>query len=179
MKIYAVRHAQADHNVRWRLNDDPAQPSDLTSKGRLQAQAIAQVLAPVKFDAIYTSALPRTNQTAAIINGSRGVPVVVENRLNEVRTGFGGQPTWRWLLAQLLTGFKTSKRHKDGETLDEARIRIEQWLTELKQRPYQSVLIVAHQHTIQTLSSILSGISYAKALKRPIRHTQVMEYELV
>lgn len=179
MKIYAVRHAQAEHNVNWRLNDDPAQPSDLTVKGRRQAQAIAQVLAPIKFDAIYASALPRTNQTAAIINDSRGVPIVVENRLNDVRTGYGGQPTWRWLLAQLVSGFKTSKRHNDGETLDEAKIRIEQWLAELKQKPYQSVLIVAHQHTLQALSSILSGVSYAKALKRPIGHTQVMEYELV
>lgn len=178
MKIYAVRHAQAEHNVRWRLNDDPDQPSDLTAKGRLQAQAIAQDLAQVKIDAIYTSALPRTHQTATIINGSRGIPILVDNRLNEVRTGFGGQPTWRWLWAQLQSGFRTNKRHKNGETLDEAKQRIADCLAELKQKPHKSILIVAHQHTLQTLLSIIGNVPYSKALKHPIKHTQIMEYEL-
>lgn len=178
MRIYAVRHAQAEHNARWRLNDDPAHPSDLTKKGRAQASTVAKKLRQTKFDRIYTSQFPRTQQTAAIINKYHNVPIVIEARLNEVRTGYGGLPVWRWLLAQVVSGFRTSKRHRNGESLDEARQRIKGWLAELRQGTDQEVLIVAHQHTLQTLISVIRDVSYAKSLKHPIGHTQILEFDL-
>lgn len=176
MKVYAVRHGQAEHNRQWRLNDDPQHPSDLTVEGRRHAQQLAAQLKNVPFERIFTSELPRTQQTAAIINQNHDAPVEHDARLNDVKTGYGGRPVWRWILRQLITSINNS--HPRGESLEEARIRVNEFVEELRKRPYRVALVVAHQHTLQTLISILGKKKYWHALKRPISHTTLLEFDL-
>lgn len=179
MKLFAVRHGQAEHNVRWLLNDNPSQPSDLTQKGRAQAEIVGRQLKTVKLGRIYTSELPRTHQTAEIINRYLKLPILVEPRLNEIKTGYGGQPVWRWLFRQLLGRLRTDQRPSGGESLDEAMARINSFIADLRrQKLAENILIVAHQHTLQTLDALFNGTAYATALRRPISHTKVLEFDL-
>lgn len=178
MKIYAVRHGQAQHNKSRRLNDDPTSRSDLTPKGRQQAQEAAQALKRVKLGGIYSSQLPRAQQTAEIINQHHGLKIETDSRLNELRSGFHGQPVWRWLGKRLMSGDNLHKRHNNGETLAEAKARVEDFLNSLDTSTDEAVLIVAHQHTMQVLSSVLSGHDYKTSLRRRIGHAQVLEFEL-
>lgn len=179
MKLYAVRHGQAEHNVRWLLNDNPDHPSDLTQKGQAQAEIVAEQLRTFKLGRIYTSELPRTHQTARIINRHHRLQIIVEPRLNELKTGYGGQPVWRWLLRQLLGRQRTNRRIPGGESLEEAKARIGSFIADVKRnKPAEIVLIVAHQHTLQALDSLLNGTPYKKALRRPISHTKVLEFDI-
>lgn len=178
MKIYAVRHGQAQHNRQFKLNDDPASSSNLTAKGRAQAQAVAERLKDVAIEQIYTSQLPRAIQTADIINAHRGVKQVADARLNEIKSGFHGRSVGVWVAKRLLSREDLQRRHHAGESLAEAKSRVGSFLQELKASGQGSVLVVAHQHTLQALDALINGTDYKKALHRPIGHTQVLEFEL-
>jgi len=178
MKLYAVRHGQAQHNRQFKLNDDPASSSDLTAKGRAQAEAVAEQLKDLPIEQIYTSQLPRAVQTADIINAHRRVKQVTDARLNEIKSGFHGRAVGVWVVKRLLSRENLQRRHHAGESLAEAKARIESFLQELKSSGQQAVLIVAHQHTLQALDALINGTDYKKALRRPIGHMQVLEFEL-
>jgi broad specificity phosphatase PhoE len=178
MKLYALRHGQAQHNRRLVLNDDPATPSDLTSKGRAQAEAAAEQLKDKPLERIFTSELPRAVQTANIINQHHHVKQTADKRLNELKTGFHGRSVWAWVSRRILSRDDLHRRYNEGETLAEAKLRVESFLNELKQTKHQCVLVVAHQHTLQTLSSLLDGHSYNRVLRRRVGHTFVLEFEL-
>lgn len=67
--IVLVRHAE-------KATDDPTDPS-LSSAGRARAQALAQVLAGSKVDAIYATQFRRTRDTAAPLAQSLNLEVQV------------------------------------------------------------------------------------------------------
>lgn len=178
MKLYAVRHGQAEHNIAFRFNDDPASKSDLTNKGRAQAEEVAKQLADTKLDIIFTSELPRAIQTAAIINRPHGVKQITDSRLNEIKTGFHGRSVGLWLSMRLLSPNNHDKKHGDGESLNEAKARIEKFIGYLKSKDYDNVLVVAHQHTLQALNSVIAGHDYARALRRRVGHAELLEFQL-
>ena len=59
----------------------------LDERGEKQAAAVAERLAPVRFDALVSSPLDRCLDTAQAIAGGRGLEVQVEDRLGECRYG--------------------------------------------------------------------------------------------
>ena len=67
--VIVVRHAE-------KATDDPADPS-LSEVGRRRAQALAEVLASSPVDAIYTTQLRRTRETAAPLARSLNLEVRV------------------------------------------------------------------------------------------------------
>ena len=93
--IYVVRHGESESNVYARENPDkPASHfgefgSSLTQKGREQAQKLAQRLAHVQIDAIFSSKLNRAKETAEIIAQSHNLPIITNQVLRE---RFFGEP---------------------------------------------------------------------------------------
>jgi broad specificity phosphatase PhoE len=59
----------------------------LTERGRRQAEAAAQELAAIGFDAIYSSDLARARQTAEALAVKAGLPVKLDARLREIHQG--------------------------------------------------------------------------------------------
>lgn len=83
--IYLIRHAEAEGNL---LNLFLGQKDDkvhaaLTQKGREQAAMSSEQLKEVHFDAIYSSDLLRTQQTAEILRGHRDIEIKLEPLLRE------------------------------------------------------------------------------------------------
>ena len=84
MHVYLIRHAQCALNVE--LDEAPFSTrlsreafntlvrgdldSPLTAEGVIQAQRLAEQLADVRFDRLYTSPLPRALATAAALNAT-------------------------------------------------------------------------------------------------------------
>ncbi len=102
--LVLVRHGRTAANVSGTLSGwTPG--VDLDEKGLVQAEELAQRLAPVPLAAVVTSPLERCRQTAAaLLAGRDSTPEHVDERLGEVRYGdwTGGmlkelakEPLWR------------------------------------------------------------------------------------
>ena len=72
----------------------------LNQTGRAQAEALARRLASVEIEAVYTSPLERTRETAEIVAAPHKLPVITRDGLGEVRFGrWTGEPYFlRYLL---------------------------------------------------------------------------------
>jgi probable phosphoglycerate mutase len=90
LRLYLARHGQTDWNLEKRLQGSADIP--LNATGRRQAASLAQRLAGVHLDAVYSSQLQRSRQTAEIVHGA--VPLIPLIGLNERRLGsFEGRPS--------------------------------------------------------------------------------------
>lgn len=80
--LVLVRHGVTDWNENGRLMGRV--DLDINARGRVQAECVAQALADVSFDAVYSSPQPRAKQTAETIAAPRGLSVHVEPGFDEV-----------------------------------------------------------------------------------------------
>ena len=92
MKLLFMRHGQTNYNVLGLCNDEPSQDVYLTELGKQQAYKVAEQIKDEKIDAIVVTELPRTRQTAEIINLDHHAPIITQPLLNDIRTGMDGQP---------------------------------------------------------------------------------------
>jgi probable phosphoglycerate mutase len=83
--LYLVRHGETPWNVEGRYQGQLDPP--LTERGCRQAQATAVELAPLGFEAIYSSDLARAHQTALPLADATGLPVQLDERLREINQG--------------------------------------------------------------------------------------------
>jgi broad specificity phosphatase PhoE len=79
--LYLVRHGETEWNVK-KINQGQSE-SFLTKKGVGQAKETADKLKDVKFDAIFSSDLSRTKETAAIIKLDRELVIQTSELLRE------------------------------------------------------------------------------------------------
>ena len=83
--ILLARHGQSDWNAarRWQGHADRR----LTKKGRAQSQALAERLAHIELDAVYSSDLRRAADTARVVAEAQGLELVQLSELREVDVG--------------------------------------------------------------------------------------------
>lgn len=163
MKIFLARHTQTTYNTEKRLNSDPSVDVRLTDLGIQQAQDLAKKLSAEKFDAIYISQLPRTRQTAEFINAHHNLPLIVDKRLNDHKSGFEGRPTHEFMHAFNTHDNRWQARFNDGESLVEARERANNFLDELKTKPYETILIITHGYIVESIYGILHNLGHEEA----------------
>lgn len=83
--IYMVRHGETPWNVEGRYQGQLDPP--LTDKGLWQARSTASELAPLGFEAIYSSDLARARQTAEALATETGLSIRLDSRLREIHQG--------------------------------------------------------------------------------------------
>lgn len=161
--LYFVRHGQTWANEQGikqgMLNDDRTK---LTVQGQLQMQRLQQSLKMVGVDRIICSPLQRARESAAILNQTRQVPLLVDDKLAELSYGTGDGLGTRQLLHQHPACFDPHTqdiRVVPAPTLRYKSEQIETFLTEVTQKyPDESLLIVTHGWTIKmVLCMALSG----------------------
>ena len=112
MRLLLIRHGQTPSNVAGAL--DTARPgAALTGLGRAQADAIPRMLQSEQIDAVYASALTRTQLTGGPLAAARGLDIRVREGLEEISAGDYEMHTdgdavqkyietgWRWALGDL------------------------------------------------------------------------------
>ena len=83
--VVIIRHGQSQGNAEGRFGGHTDTP--LSPRGRRQAQATARALASEKFNAIYSSDLPRAIETATPLAKLTGAPLELTDALRERSVG--------------------------------------------------------------------------------------------
>lgn len=85
MKIYMIRHGETNWNIARKLQG--RSDIELNEEGRRLARVTSEALANVEFNRIYTSPLLRAKETAMIMKANREIPVIEEERIQEISFG--------------------------------------------------------------------------------------------
>lgn len=150
-----MRHGHTNYNDLGLCNDDPNQDVHLTEIGKEQAQSAALALRDVAFERILVSPLPRTFQTAAIINRFHSVPIEVHADLADIRTGFDGMPVSDYFAA--ITRDPLQMRVNGGESLLDHKQRVIRFIDWLKTQNDKTLLVVAHEETMRVVIAYFEG----------------------
>lgn len=157
-RLYLIRHGETDWNRQGRWQGQADVP--LNDRGRQQARQVAEKLAQVALDAIYTSDLIRASEVARIIAQAKGdrVPIVLEPRLREIHQG-----EWQGLRVQeIQSRYAEAFRQRridplmvaapGGETALQVRQRALHAVRDLlRAYPDGNVALVSHGFTIAVL----------------------------
>ncbi|MFH1425511.1 MAG: histidine phosphatase family protein [archaeon] len=176
MKVIFLRHGQAEHNVHNEINQDPNIPVHLTPKGKKQAVEAKKKLGEIEFDVVFVSDFIRTQETAEIVSKDWGVPIFVDERISEAKTGFEGKSAVEYNLdsAHDFYNFKVKGR----ESWNDVVKRVKNFLKDLKKEKYENVLVVTHGWVLQIADEIANGIKDEEARWEEFRNCEFLEFEI-
>ena len=157
MNIHIMRHGQTNYNVLGLCNDNPAGDVYLTMEGIAQAEQAAQRLKDTALDLIFVSQLPRTRQTARLINAYHDVRIIECEELNDIRTGFDGKPVADYFSAVGHDRFNIVP--KRGESLGQFKHRTNAFIDVLLMEDYGDILIIAHEETMRAFAARFNRLS--------------------
>ena len=154
---YIIRHAVKERgeffNPRMRHQDEP-----ISAQGQGDAKKLCSYFAGKSIAAIYISEYQRTRQTSEPLARQFNLTPVIDARLNEIDNGRLDGMTdeqiqqvypdvWRAFLSR-----SADFRFPEGETGEEARQRIVEFLEEKRQRhASENIILVSHEGLIRLL----------------------------
>jgi probable phosphoglycerate mutase len=155
LRIYLARHGQTDWNLQGRTQGGI--DIELNATGREQAQLLKMRVSGIPLDAVYSSTLRRSRETAEIVHGNiplTSLPGLSERRFGKFEGGSTSDPDLqrrRWIPDDALDG---------GESLNVLRERVRTTLDTIrKQHASGSILIVGHDYMNRMLLSVLVGLT--------------------
>jgi broad specificity phosphatase PhoE len=163
MNLYMVRHGQTVSSRENRFSGSSDPP--LTEVGEAMAQAFATAYAPVAWDAIYTSPMLRTRQTADALCRLTGVQPIVEDGLKEI--GYGeweglkqDEVKERWPEAyQYSADDVASRGTPGGDTAFHVAARAMRVVETIRSNHERgNVLLVSHKATLRVITCALLGL---------------------
>jgi probable phosphoglycerate mutase len=146
-----MRHGRTNYNELGLCNDD----LHLNDIGKQQAELAAERLRDTEFDRIIVSPLPRTRQTAEIVNRYHNVSIEVHPDLGDIRSGFDGKPVSDYFAAIASDPLNASTN--GGESLLDHKQRVLGFIRWLQQQAEQNILIVAHEETLRVFAAHFEG----------------------
>lgn len=155
-RLILVRHAEAEGNKIRRFHGWT--DSEITERGHLQAQRVAERLRDVDIDVLYSSSMKRTLQTAEYISKAKGLPIRKTGRLKEINGGDWENLLWTELQERWPEAYDTwdnrPHEHKmpNGETMEEFQDRLVAEIMEiLRANPGKNICVVTHGTAIRAL----------------------------
>jgi alpha-ribazole phosphatase len=176
MHVYFMRHGETNFNKLGLCNDDPARDVYLTAAGIQQAEQVARQLQHDKIELIVTSELPRTIQTAEIINRFYHVPIIQHAAINDIRSGFDGQPVRDYFAATDADPLHTTVN--GGESLLQHKARVLTYLDWLMQQTAQVILTVAHEETMRVFYAYFNQTPDTQLRSLHFGNCDVLKYQL-
>jgi alpha-ribazole phosphatase len=163
MNLYMVRHGQTAASRENRFSGTSDLP--LTAVGEAMAEAFARAYASLTWDAIYTSPMLRTRQTADALCRLAGIQATVEDGLKEV--GYGeweglkqDEVKARWPEAfDYWADDVASRGTPGGETAFQVAARAMRVVEGIRTRhEHGNVLLVSHKATLRIITCALLGL---------------------
>jgi len=163
--VYLIRHAayeSPDHILPFRLPG-----FHVSDAGKLAAKKLAEYFSTKTIDAVYSSPLERTMETATIIAGKQNV--IRDDRLLEVRSPAQGKPEG---FPESMGGWKMYETdwytHQHGETPEEVRERMKDFMEEkVAAHNGKEIIVVSHGDPImfyyaQYVGKLFTDIPYVQ-----------------
>jgi len=176
MNLYVMRHGRTNYNELGLCNDDPKVDVHLNETGMQQALTAAEQLRDVALDRIIASPLPRTRQTADVVNRYHGLPVEMHPGIADIRSGFDGLPVQAYFSA--IAHDPLNARVNGGESLLEHKRRVLAFIDWLVQQPQQNILVVAHEETLRVfVARFEGGVPDARLRDLHIPNCEVRRYK--
>ena len=159
--ILLARHGESDWNVQARWQGHADRP--LTERGRVQADALAERLAPIGLDAVYSSDLRRARETAAAVASRLDLEVQVMPELREVDVGSWSGLTRAEAAERFPEGFRRwqdgGTGWDDGETYQQMSRRIIAAVAQIAEAHEGGrALVVAHGGPIRAIHARALGL---------------------
>jgi probable phosphoglycerate mutase len=160
LRVYLARHGQTDWNKAGRLQGQ--MDTQLNETGRAQARELAARMAGVPLDAIYTSALQRTRETAEPLKDR--APTFALAGLNERALGaFTGLSTSEGDRERRTEYERREQNPEDtldgGESSNQHLARVNAALQTIREKhPRGTILIVGHGGTNVMILRLLLGL---------------------
>lgn len=154
MYIYVIRHGQTDWNAQKKLLSITDLP--LNSEGIKQCEEAEKLVKNLNYDIVISSPKLRTKQTLEIIN-SKNIPVVYDDRLIERNArSLEGIDVNSFNYRQYWTLGKD--KMEDSETMEECKIRVYEFLDELKEKyKDKNILLVTHNGICRIINTYFNG----------------------
>lgn len=150
-----MRHGRTNYNDLGLCNDDPNAEVHLNAIGKQQARVAAEQLRDVTLDRIIVSPLPRTRQTAEIVNRYHHAPIEVHPDITDIRSGFDGRGVDEYFAA--IAHDPLNARVNGGESLLDHKQRVLGFIDWLQRQPQENVLVVAHEETLRVFVACFEG----------------------
>jgi broad specificity phosphatase PhoE len=162
LRLYIARHGETDWNLAHRLQGWTDRPLDET--GRQQAKDLADSLKGVRLDAIYSSTLSRSRDTAQAVAGAgitvKSLPGLRERNYGKFQGGSDTDPDY------LKRVNAWDDAMDGGETLTQLLARARASLDLIRrEHPSGNVLVVSHRITNQMILRALLDLTPEQAVK--------------
>ena len=174
MKIYFATHATSKDNEAhissgWKN-------IELSELGVKQAKELGKIFKDIKIDLVCCSDLKRAVDTVRI-GFENKYPIIIDKRLRELNYGdFNGKP------ASMVGSMKIEKIKEpfpNGESYEQAMIRVHDFYKELKQNhPNKTVLVIGHRTTQYGLDTLAGGKTLEECLSMPFKWQPYWDYSL-
>ena len=178
MKLYFVRHGETNVNSGLQQAHTAQFDEPLNTAGTVQAEQLAEQLRDTTFDAIISSPLQRTMQTAKIINKFHNLDIQIDDVWNELKTNVYLDAT-SWHNA---FDFDNDAPVEGIEPIRDFFGRIYTALDNLKTThgKDKSVLIVSSGGVHQAVFAYVNHLPLTGNMRlSPMKNCEVREYEII
>ena len=184
--LYIVRHGETEWNVKHIIQGH--KNVGINNTGKKQVSALTKRLQPIQFDAIFSSDLLRTKQTADILNMERKLALVTTEALRERYFGkFEGQNARTFFkeVKDLLKEYETLSdenkrkfRYPTAESDEEMISRVITYIREIAVAyAGKKVLVVTHGGVIRILLIHLGYATYDNFSTNAITNASYVKIE--
>lgn len=178
MKIALIRHGKTNYNEQNLCNYDPSVDVHLTDPGKHGVHVLAVRLKNADFKRIYVSELPRTKATAEILNAFHRVPITVDPRLDDNRSGFEGRNAAEYYRALTAQPDVMNARFNGGESPKDVQQRVWSFLNWLHDTGEESVAVVTSMIIVQTVFGLLHDLTFEQQLALAVDNAACFHLEL-
>lgn len=178
MKLIVVRHAETNYNVLRLCNDDPAVDVHLTEAGIAQTQILSEKLKTEPIDEIIASELPRTKQTAQIINEHHNLEVLIDARLNDIHNGFEGRSVDEYRQFVLASQDPWTTSFNDCESYADVSKRVRDFLQDIRRGSSEVVLFVTSQIILKHIHGQINNLLQKEIMNLDAKNLQLEEFQI-
>ncbi|HOO83038.1 MAG TPA: alpha-ribazole phosphatase [Prolixibacteraceae bacterium] len=169
-KLTLIRHTTVDvpPGMIYGQTDVP-----LNASFNDEAAMVIEQIAPITFDAVYSSPLSRCMQLAQKISPK----VIPDNRLMELNFGYWETKFWADVYqtpeAKAWFADYVNTPAPGGESYAQLIQRCEVFLEEIKKTKHNNICIVTHGGSIRAIKSIIQNIPPMQSFKTKINYSEI------
>ncbi len=178
MKAYFIRHGQTNYNLIRYCNNDPSRDVHLTDLWKQQAASLIPFFKWKVLDKVYTSNLPRAQETARISLSQSIYTPEVEPRINDRITGFDGRSAdefWTALWPDILNA-----KIPGCESFQDVKLRVHSFLDDLSKKKdhFKEICAVTHTEIMKIITGYYEWLSDMDTWNLQIEQCKVLEIDI-